>query len=1066
MSKDQKDASGLSKQERHDIIINYLKEISKPTKVFHLRWRPGDLLNGKILRSTPMFWYMKYKWSRQQIEEMFFKARIEIDNAFDMSLQQVFGGEPGPRWRGGVVIPKQKKWKMKAEENARKWHGQQADRVVTRDNVGKAVGDYNQNTPQQTSHMRNKMAQNIGTKNKEIWNAVSDFGADKTIDYKTFSDNLKDRGINVSPMLAKQLFDQLAGPKGKINQQDMNAIVKQLDKVKLPTDFATISWDDMSGKLGSQLVMKRILLAASSGEPFNVDDFVFASKFGVNISPVQFMNKLTDRDVEWDDRVRSMEAVSANIGSNPLFNNLLADANIPELLCGWSTQMLDNKPEVQKTAIELMPNVFHECIEKGDPQITVGHLEEILDNLFKVLDDPKCSRNHPAAKAAISKIVDDVIALNDPDHILYLAGLLSEKCDLENVGTAPARAFALEQIQKIMFDTEPAKASATEWASIAAHNQAGPSDEMYESNNIGGKDYKPQQRRVEEKEYPQAGTGPEETMTGFPLDPAGPYAAVTSFPTNAMVNQPVKFDASKSHDCDHQPVVNYVWNFGDGTPEVTTTKPFVDHPYKKAQVYPVTVTVTDKYGKKAKAGLNQRVNDPKNPLPPYAQVNSTPTTQHIKKPVVFDASKSHDGDKNPCVNYLFDFGDGTDPVSTPKPVVNHAYDKKGSYPVSVTVTDKKGQTAKAFLTQRIVDPQQADPTLPYAAVESTPKDPKPHEPVRLDASKSVDCDGDPCKNYVWDFGDFSPKVTTTQPVVKHAYSKPGTYPVKVTVTDKYNKSVPATCKTMVVPSVPVNNSAQSIAPRLPPTVILKSTPKETVPMQPVYFDASDSHDYKGQPCVSFLWDFGDNTPKVTTTEPKTKHPYKESGTYPVTVVATDRYKQTGEASVHQRVREPGPLDPYAAVSSTPNDPVPSQPVRIDATESVDHKGNPCKNFVFDFGDGSPPETTTKPVVNHVYNEPGSYPVNVTVTDRYGKKANASLTQRVKDPKNPIGPPYAELHSKPKETRVYEPVDFDASKSHDADNGPCKAFVWDFGDGSPQEKTMGPYTMHTYAEVGT
>ena len=35
--------------------------------------------------------------------------------------------------------------------------------------------------------------------------------------------------------------------------------------------------------------------------------------------------------------------------------------------------------------------------------------------------------------------------------MLYLAGLLSEKCDLENVTSAPARAFALEQIQKIMF---------------------------------------------------------------------------------------------------------------------------------------------------------------------------------------------------------------------------------------------------------------------------------------------------------------------------------------------------------------------------------------------------------------------------------------------------------------------------------------------------------------------------------------------------------------------------------------------------------------------------------------
>ena len=46
-----------------------------------------------------MFW-MSCQWTRPQIEEMFFRARIEIDPLFDSSLQQVFGGSAGPRWRG------------------------------------------------------------------------------------------------------------------------------------------------------------------------------------------------------------------------------------------------------------------------------------------------------------------------------------------------------------------------------------------------------------------------------------------------------------------------------------------------------------------------------------------------------------------------------------------------------------------------------------------------------------------------------------------------------------------------------------------------------------------------------------------------------------------------------------------------------------------------------------------------------------------------------------------------------------------------------------------------------
>ena len=195
----------------------------------------------------------------------------------------------------------------------------------------------------------------------------------------------------------------------------MNELIKQLDNIQLDS---LISWDNLSSKLGAQLIMKRVLLAAGSGEPLNVDDFVFASRFIADISPIQYLGKLTDRDVPWDDRLTSMENIGGgNLGNNPLCNNLLAPVNIPDLLWGWATQLLDNKPEVQKTAINYLPNIFNKCLENG-PEITIGHLEEILDNLFKILDDPKCFKNHPAAKDAIAKVVDDIINMEDPGMII------------------------------------------------------------------------------------------------------------------------------------------------------------------------------------------------------------------------------------------------------------------------------------------------------------------------------------------------------------------------------------------------------------------------------------------------------------------------------------------------------------------------------------------------------------------------------------------------------------------------------------------------------------------------
>ena len=111
-----KDASGFTPKERHQIIVDYLKEINKPTKVFHLRWKPGELLTGKVLESTPMFWYMKYQWGRQEIETMFYKARCVIGPLFDQALQQTYGGDPGPRWRGAVPEKQNSGWRQRQAE--------------------------------------------------------------------------------------------------------------------------------------------------------------------------------------------------------------------------------------------------------------------------------------------------------------------------------------------------------------------------------------------------------------------------------------------------------------------------------------------------------------------------------------------------------------------------------------------------------------------------------------------------------------------------------------------------------------------------------------------------------------------------------------------------------------------------------------------------------------------------------------------------------------------------------------------------------------------------------------
>eukprot|EP01084_Bolivina_argentea_P151404 264257_1 len=168
----------------------------------------------------------------------------------------------------------------------------------------------------------------------------------------------------------------------------------------------------------------------------------------------------------------------------------------------------------------------------------------------------------------------------------------------------------------------------------------------------------------------------------------------------------------------------------------------------------------------------------------------------------------------------------------------------------------------------------------------------------------------------------------------------------------------------------------------PPYAHLISNPKDTSPYQPVTFDASKSHDATNNPCKSFMFNFGDGSPPKTQNSAIIEHPYAKAGTYPVKVTAIDKNGLTADATINQRVSgDPSfgasnnePNAPYAVVNSTPTNAKPSQPVTIDASESQDIDAEPCKNFVFDFGDGTPPVETTKPVINHAFSEPGTYPV--------------------------------------------------------------------------------------------
>jgi len=76
-----------------------------------------------------------------------------------------------------------------------------------------------------------------------------------------------------------------------------------------------------------------------------------------------------------------------------------------------------------------------------------------------------------------------------------------------------------------------------------------------------------------------------------------PVANFTFSPIDPIINETITFNASASDDPDRQ-IVNYTWDFDDGSPIITTSNSVITHNYTAPRIppYNVTLTVTDDDG--------------------------------------------------------------------------------------------------------------------------------------------------------------------------------------------------------------------------------------------------------------------------------------------------------------------------------------------------------------------------------------------------------------------------------------------------------------------------------------
>ncbi|MFK7805582.1 MAG: PKD domain-containing protein [Anaerolineae bacterium] len=231
------------------------------------------------------------------------------------------------------------------------------------------------------------------------------------------------------------------------------------------------------------------------------------------------------------------------------------------------------------------------------------------------------------------------------------------------------------------------------------------------------------------------------------------------------------------------------------------------------------------------------------------------------------------------------------------------------------------------------------------------------------------------------------------------------------------------------------------------------------------FDPDD-----GDSIVSWKWDmYGDGN--VIKTGPVVSHVYTTDQANKVWIprlIVEDNHGLTAyqDISVGAYTTTPPNLPPVAVINVTPIRG--SAPLTVTFTSTSYDPDGSVVTHQWDFGDNTVIEEETTEV--HVYQNPGDYEAELTITDNGGRKAKSyRVFITVEEPPPPNIPPVVNIRANVANGFTGFPVDFFVDTATDSD-GSVQYYTWDFGDGSakvgPNLAANGiPDISHIYDDAG-
>ncbi len=201
----------------------------------------------------------------------------------------------------------------------------------------------------------------------------------------------------------------------------------------------------------------------------------------------------------------------------------------------------------------------------------------------------------------------------------------------------------------------------------------------------------------------------------------------------------------------------------------------------------------------------------------------------------------------------------------------------------------------------------------------------------------------------------------------------------------------------------------------------------------------------------FYWNFGDGSPEVVTTSSSLSHTYTAVGSYIVRLIAEDsatcNIRDTAFITIIAGNNRATPDFTFAKIA-------PCESLTMQYTNTSTAIGNfGLKTFIWDYGDGSPRDTTAfAPPRLHTYAAPGTYKVKLIILDTSFCNSPDSIEKTIR--LNPLVK--AQFETDPFGCVPYTAV-FENTSLAGTD------FLWEFGDGTTSSV---PTPTHTYSTTGT